>query len=414
MLELIKESSALASAEERMGWQSCTILEAVYQPGRSCRIAYALGEDEDEDRRVLFYARWDPESRFHVSAVRLSASGDSFEVYRYPRDRRMKQIRSMHRSTWLREASEKWFSQQRGGGRFADRGWRCTPLKYVPESRLVCRLKGVWNYNDSEEWVRAYVRVTRRNEAENQFVTLSRIHESLTKGSAPLDVPRPLGVIPSRHLLATEFVRGKSLKELAQEGAGDEVASICRRLASLHRYCPHVIDARGASSSELQHEMLFELSYGSRERGELCRELQSWCASQAPMHDTAGLVHGDLHSGQIILRGSRVCVIDWDRATLGDGTQDILNLALDFSEAPWLQTGEVSKGVELASACISAWRSTGGPWNSRAARWLAVRSLVLRAWGLMRHLRPDWPSATRRLLERALQVWQHGLQFEEA
>jgi aminoglycoside phosphotransferase (APT) family kinase protein len=414
MLEILRSAPEVATVEEREAWRTCSMTEAIYQPGRACRIAYVLGRGDDDERKVLMYVRWDPLSRPHESAVQLHAEGGGFQVYRYPRDRRMRQIRSMRRDEWLRKASETWFRQAHGEGHIAEAGWRCTPIKYVPESRLVCRLKACWTGAGDDKWVRAYVRISRRNDAATQFATMARIRDALAKSGAPIDVPCPLGVIVSRHLLATEFVRGRSLKQLAQEGRTDEVVSICSRLAQLHRHGSGATSEPEGMRADRRREMLHDLSYEAPDRADLCAELNAWCAVEPSKSDATGLIHGDLHSGQVILRGPRVCVIDWDRAALGDGTQDILNLALDFSEAPWLNTPGASKGDELASASVAAWRSAGGPWHADSARWWAVHSLVLRAWGFMRHLRPNWPAMTRRLLEQARTTWLDGLQMEVA
>lgn len=412
MLEILKASPNVATAHERESWQSCTMTEAIYQPGRACRVVYSLGKDSDHERNDLLYARWARRMRPHESAIVLSADGGSLQIFRYPRDRRMRQIRSMRRDDWLRDAAESWFRIENGAGSMAQDGWRCTPIKYVPESRLVCRLKARWTADGTDKWVRAYVRISRRNDAEHVFGTMTNIRKSLMKSGASVDVPAPLGILPARHLLATEFVRGRSLKELAVEGCAVEVASICKRLAMLHRHCPRAIAKSATMPSEGIGEMLRDLSYASVERSKLCGELHGWNSQTPQSPDTLGLVHGDLHSGQVILRGARVCVVDWDRAALGDGTRDILNLALDFAVAPWLRNGDGNFATELASACVAAWRAAGGPWNSASARWWAVQSLVQRAWGFMRHLRPDWPLTSKRLLEQARHIWLHGLEIE--
>lgn len=411
MLEMIRAAPDVASPQERDAWQSCTMTEAIYQPGRACRIAYSLGGDSDEQRSDLVYVRWDPLMRPHESGTMLHANGARCQVFRYPRDRRMRQIRSMRRDDWLREASASWFTGALGDGKMASEGWRCTPLKYVPESRLVCRLKARWLAGGSDQWVRAYVRISRRNDAERQFAILRGIRDEATKSAAPFDTPAPIGLIPSRHLLATEFIRGRSLRELAQEGSCDEVASVCGRLAQLHRNAPRPLLSPAVVSPQDLAVMLDDLSYHSAERSEICRDLGDWSSHRPTTPPAEGLVHGDLHGGQVILRKDRICVVDWDRTALGDATQDILNLAMDFSTAPWLSNRGEDYRAELATACVSAWRNAGGPWVDATARWWAVHSLVLRAWGFMRHLRPDWPSTTRHLLNRAQRIWRRGLEI---
>ncbi len=412
MLEILRNAPSLATAEERETWQSCTLMEAIYQPGRACRIAYALGSLDESERRDLLYVRWDPGSRPHESAVQLWEDGNSIEVFRYPRDRRMRQIRSMHRDAWLRKASEEWFRRVWGEGHFSDDGWRCTPIKYVPESRLVCRLKGGWTGAGEDRWARAYVRISRRNDAESQYLSLLNICEALAAHESTITAPYPLGCIPSRHLLAAEFVRGRSLKELALDRSTDEVVSICRSLATLHQVRPDMGRHDAEGGQVRIGDMLLDLASGLPGATDACNDLITWSARNPPQPESTGLVHGDLHCGQIIVRADRVCVVDWERAAIGDGTQDILNLALELSEAPWLKTDSSHFGLDLAAACVDAWRSAGGPWNAGAVRWWAVQTLVLRAWGLMRHLRPDWPSGALRSLEHAQHIWHHGLEFE--
>lgn len=428
MLEWCRAHLTNVPPARREAWTDCTVMDAVYQPGRACRIAYALRVGDD-DRREIVYARWSPDRRTHASAVRVRLPRGFVDLHRFPRDRRMRAVRSMQRDGWLREAAERWFREWRGDGAFASDGWRCSPVKYVPESRLVCRLKGRWLSSSGEMWVRAYVRMTRRNDAASQFELLHAMEAALARSNCGISVPHALGVIDNKHLLATEFVRGVTLWNAATIEGPQLLQCVSAALAAAALAIKPGGNLRFSQNQPAvtPAAMLADLHQALPASHHACVALAAWRDSRPPSPRRAGLVHGDLHSRQIILKGSRTCVVDWERAGIGDPTQDIANLAAEFDAAAHLATASLQRGCAAAHSaslppyheaestsledwariCVQSWRSAGGLFDADTVRWWAVRAYVLRAWGLLRHLRCGWPQEAVALLERAV-LAQHG------
>jgi hypothetical protein len=384
-------------------WERCIPTEAVYQPGRSCRIAYQLYR-ERWIRPEIVYARWSRTDHLHASAVRAGPPDAPFELYKFPSDRRMPQIGSMHEPCWLRDASESWVRQWLGDGRWADEGWRCTPIRYVPESRLACQLKGRWVGEDLERCVRAYVRMARQNHVEEQSSRLRMLQaRAATLG---FDVPHVLGDVPHRHLLATELIRGTTLWDAGDGEGPNVIRNVSGTLAAIRRAA---VDGCAARDSAVTPEtMLEELSAAVPGLAGLCEELRGWSWDAPPNPGPGEWVHGNLHSGQVLLSNDRVWVVDWERAGLGDPTQDITNLAVEFESRELAADAHSSLGSAWAEACVEGWRAAGGTFHASSAPWWAARAYVLRAWGLMRRLRPGWSRLVGLSLQRAANVYRFG------
>jgi len=402
MLSLCREHLVDVSEEERSAWTRCTATEAIYQPGRACRIAYEL-RDECSDRPVIVYARWPAEGDRHASATRIRAHGGAFDLFRYPRDRRLRPIRDLRREDWLKDASADWFGDLWGTGRWSNGDWRCTPIKYVPESRLVCRMKGLWTSTGGvEKWVRAYVRVSRIDTSVDQVSTLRAVKKALAQIGTPFDAPTPLASMPEYHLLATEFIRGTSLREQADAGNHDAVLDACGRIASLSRLREIWPMKALSMPNPLPHLMLSELTLAAPTLAAIARTLKDWAQTLPPLPVDLRPIHGDLHTGQIIQKGTQLFLVDWDRAALGDPTTDICNLAaeLEFRRSLACQ----GSAEFVAREIIDAWRNGNGAFNPQSASWWFAYACVRRAWGLLRHLRPSWKESASWLLNRAHEV----------
>lgn len=319
----------------------------------------------------------------------------------------------MRRSDWLRTASEQWFRGRLGAGSFDRDSWRCTPIKYVPESRLVCRLKGLWSGAGDDRWLRAYIRIARRNDALAQFDALREIGDCLAARPDAPAAPTALGCLPAAHLFGTEFIRGETLRDAARVRGRDCVADVCRQLAAVSKCRPRLasLDSTSIDAAHARR-MLDDLALGYPAASSLCRALTRW-ADAAPLAGSqSGLSHGDLHAGQVILKGMKTFVVDWEQAAIGDPMRDITNLAAEFAaEQITVETPAIPTQTDLAAECVLAWRAAGGVWNAPAGRWWVTRALVLRAWGLLRHLRPGWSRATLQLLELAARVFERGIDW---
>jgi aminoglycoside phosphotransferase (APT) family kinase protein len=407
MLALCREAFDRATRGRSRRWERGTVSEAIYQPGRACRIAYHLHAPE-AIRPDIVYARWANDERRHASAVLARRSGLPIELYRFPRDRRMRQVRSMQRKDWLRAESGRWIKEWLGPGKWDDDDWRCSPIKYVPESRLVARLKGRWVGGSGERWVRAYVRVTRRDDAAEQVAKLRDLEDCAK--ALEFRVPHVLGVVPDAHLMATEFIRGQSLREACEADGTAILPNACGRLASIHKAMPvYLTDSKSVDLAVSSECMLDDLEAAVPGSSPACGNLRRWSERKPAEPAQRKFVHGDLHAGQVLFEGDQMWVVDWDRAGWGDPAQDLTNLAVEFESRALDSDG--NDADELAAECVAGWRGAGETIDAQSIEWWATRAYVLRAWGLMRHLRPGWQAKSGQLLERAVQTQEHGVMW---
>lgn len=416
MLRHCQQALLSEAVEVRDSWSKCVPTEAVYQPGRACRIAYQLFGD-DPDRPDIVYARWAVEgARDHASAARVETPDGSFELYRYPRDRRLRGIRDMRRGDWLQAESSRWCRARFGAGIFADGSWRCSPIKYVPESRLVCRLKGEWRSDSAgtgpdgtSRWLRAYVRLSRVADVTAQSRGIERLHRAFTERGGPLRIPTVIGIRPDQNLLATDFVRGEAFRDALKHGGGSAIDHAMEALVTVNQVCSDSMEGDDRRPEIAASTVLTELAAANPDNRAASSALEPWSRSRPALPRDMLRIHGDLHAGQLILKGEHVWLVDWDRTRPGDPTRDVMNLAAEFDATDILAAAAPDPGVDhWAVRCVEAWRRAGGRILPASGRWWAVRAHVLRAWGLMRHLRTGWRTGTRKLLERAAAIDARG------
>ena len=263
------------------------------------------------------------------------------------------------------------------------------PLAYKPQRRFVGRL-------DREQ--RPPV-VLRLYACEERF-RAARSSEALEAGEI-LHLPRRVGRSKRHRAHAFEWLPGATLREVldAPEPSIGSLQHVGHALAELHGQ-----DAK----------LPLEPKGRVQQLGQLIETLDILLPSAAPLNRAIRLrlercdrsnigaprpIHGDLHEKQVLLAGDRVGLCDLDDACLGDPADD-LGLLIAHIERSRL-TGRRSELLarQTVETLLESYRSARPMASTRLQRAVAEGLLHL-AHHPFRNREPDWPDATRRLLER--------------
>jgi aminoglycoside phosphotransferase (APT) family kinase protein len=265
-------------------------------------------------------------------------------------------------------------------------------LAYKPERRCVAGVHGI---DGTAAILKAY--------------TASGYERAMTgarnfRSSGPLRVARVIGRSRRHRLIAFEWLPGETLSGLLGDAPADvdRVGRVGAALAALHlqdvlRRREHG-SARGADEVGAAAAGIRSLCPELADRAErLARRLSA--TLQQVKNDVP--LHGDFHTGQVLVAQDTIAVVDTDRASRGDPRMDIATFiahlqcdALEGLRAP-------STIERLGDALIDGYeRSTGRAVRNGLAPHLAAALLRL-APRPFRVRHPDWPAVTAEILSRA-------------
>jgi aminoglycoside phosphotransferase (APT) family kinase protein len=181
---------------------------------------------------------------------------------------------------------------------------------------------------------RSLVGAWRQDERGQQIYEVMReLRRSGFDGASGLSVPQPLGYFPRVRLVMMEKAGGSLLRQWIYNPRTDwpaVIRPVARWLAKLHGSGVRVsrqfsvkeesnaiqgwlADVNASDASWLSHE---------KERiGALLREILARQSRQDPRN--VGLIHGDCHTENILVRGGEVTVIDWEHAAMADPALDL-------------------------------------------------------------------------------------------
>src|SRR5256885_13190837 len=101
---------------------------------------------------------------------------------------------------------------------------------------------------------------------------------------------------------------------------------------------------------------------------------------------TPAFLHGDFGPGQLVGRGDRVVIFDFDRATLGDPALDLGTVLTQFRRSTLRKPGRLGDFTTLRATLIAAYARHSGPdpgladrvgWYERATLLRKIHSLLL-------------------------------------
>ncbi|MBK7782639.1 MAG: aminoglycoside phosphotransferase family protein [Ardenticatenia bacterium] len=212
---------------------------------------------------------------------------------------------------------------------------------------------------------------------------------ALQAGGPQVQLPPVLAVAPEWGLVVIGGLRGEPFLDRLAAGQPGLTRQIAEAMAHLHA----ITAAQLPNDAFPHHDAARELAPLAAR----LRDLESACptlAGQARaarqsverVHDRAErlpwrwrLLHRDLHPGQVLVDGSRLAIVDWDDAALGEPAVDLANFAAHLRLAA-LTTADPALAVRFrrAASSLLAWGRRLDPQLSPDLLRLLVATTLLR------------------------------------
>lgn len=289
-------------------------------------------------------------------------------------------------------------------------------VRYKPERRFVFRLR-----------LRAHMRGARRKQRIGLYGqvdadgTGARVQPVLAALAAqagatdPVAVPRPVLHAPQHGLLLVEEIAGTPLTDhLEREDAKKVLRRLAGRMADIQRSGVEPALTRGV------REQMAALTAAQAMIGNVAEARAAGLAvhagalvevlgARAVAAPVTTLIHGDFHAGQVLVRGRRSWIVDFDRAALGDPLSDlgtfIAGLQVDVAEGRVARAPARRAAKAFLRGHAEAWPEIQ---DARRLAWHVAAALTEMAAAPLRQLRASWPELVRRRLDLAGNVLAGG------
>jgi aminoglycoside phosphotransferase (APT) family kinase protein len=262
-------------------------------------------------------------------------------------------------------------------------------------------LVGAWRQDERGEQIYEVMRALRRRGFD---------------GASGLSVPQPLGYFPRVRLVMMEKAGGSLLRQWIYNARTDwpaVIRPVARYLARLHSSGVRVsrqhtatedtraiqtwrADVAASDAPWLEHE---------KERIEtLLTKILARQSQQDPRN--VGLIHGDCHLENILLRGGEVTVIDWEHAAMADPAVDmgyLLGQAEIQSDRYWWGRGLASPldAAALTKALLEEYCQTAPQPSLALLSLYQARTYIRHVVHTVRMKGSEDPSHVTRWLDRA-------------
>lgn len=390
----------------------CEIERVKYRPNRNCVVAYRLTGASTEATRiaVCMYGRAEVQERLAKATgidpgARLLPELDAV-VWRFPFDRKLPSLPLL---ADVVRARKLWLDALTGA---------CWPhrslgqvdshvVSFFPEHGATIRFELTLVRRGQANTQKVLFGKTRYDDdGAHAFKVMRALRSEASERGMAAYCARPLQYDAQRRVLWQEAVAAPTLSELLDNGADVDWRLIARTVARLHN-----------SQLELPAERTLEQLLPELDRAAaVCAMTVPAVASQVnelrrtllrlrpKTPSRLALVHGDLHSKNILLRDGRLWLIDFDRSTRGDPLADIASLVAEllYRDCISVRSLRWQRATELLEAYCSAARC-----RDRAAdlRWHVAAALLReRAYRIVTSLKPGRLAALPRLLTTAALV----------
>jgi aminoglycoside phosphotransferase (APT) family kinase protein len=203
---------------------------------------------------------------------------------------------------------------------------------------------------------RSLVGAWRKDERGEQIYEVMRaLRSNGFDGTSGLSVPQPLGYFPRAQLVMMEKAGGNLLRQWIYNPRTDwpaVIRPVARYLAKLHGSGVRVsrrLTAKEESSAIhgwLADVAASEAPWIEHEKERIAALLGEILARQSQRDPgNVGLIHGDCHTENILVRGGEVTVIDWEHAAMADPALDLgflLGQVEIQSDRYWWRRGQPS------------------------------------------------------------------------
>ena len=231
----------------------------------------------------------------------------------------------------------------------------------------------------------------------------------------PVAVPRPILHAPQHGLLLVEEITGTPLTaHLEREDAKKVLRRLAGRLADIQRTGVEPAATRGVREQRAALVAAATMIGGVAEARAAglaahAAALVDVLGARAVPAPASALIHGDFHAGQVLVRGRRSWIVDFDRAAIGDPLADlgtfVAGLRVDAAEGRLAPATARRAAKVFLRGHADAW-----PEVQDAARlaWQVAAALTEMAGAPLRQLRARWPELVRGRLDLAANVLSSG------
>jgi hypothetical protein len=212
-----------------------------------------------------------------------------------------------------------------------------------------------------------------------------------------VSVPEPLGVLPEMNLWLQRWVPGEVATALLAEDVGlaERIAGAIAKLhqAGIPAHKRHTPDDELRILQERLPRVLH--SYPQwQERIEQVLQASATLAETLPPATTTG-IHRDFYPDQVLVRGDRLYLLDFDLYCQGDPALDIGNFIAHLGEQSLRQFGHPDAFAKQETALIEAFCQMNG-----AVSWDAIA--IYKTLTLVRHIYISTLHPTRRAITAPL------------
>lgn len=415
VLDACVEQLTDVDADRRRSWRHARLIEALYHPGRYVRAAYVLVHDSSiPDNRLwpegqIVYVHSPMRTPMSRRGTVLDLVGTDVEVYRFPNDRRLRDLRNFTG----REASvtkwQEWLDAGGGGLRIVPDSLQRLLVRYVPEQKWVVRLRA--DVTNASGETRKH-RIAIRSCSPGLCATLLSRHQHLSEVSSNSDlgfvVPKVVGGSVASGLLAVEWRRGHSLVEALREHSPDEImAGVARLLSGLHGTPMPGLPRQGRETIQLRiQNAMVDLSVACPALAQRIETVGHELLKRVATLETvkAATLHNDFHWNQLRIKRGHFTLLDLERMVQGDPLVDVANFVTQVRMLGRRAESSVtvSDANGWADMFLSHWQRVDEKVvdPTRFNIYTAL-SLFELARGMMRHLRTDWPALTAACLDEA-------------
>lgn len=326
-----------------------------YKPSTNCIVAYSAkcaGNKGEEPFDLMFYGKCYSSEDFPVATEKAKTHqwektqgfnpvivlpDDNVIFYVFPNDCEMKELVTV---TDARKIARMLYEINgflpRKEWRISDKRLCLDVIRYKPEKRAVVRIssRAKSRSDQTKKPFTVYLRTYSDDRGRSVFHRMQDLNQAL-KSHPEVIAPHALFYIEDKRYLFTEGLDGRPFIELLSEADKfDFTAKAARALAALHQL--NNVELLTRSSEDLMSDakataetlqlILPEMSVVVKH---ILNRLQQLFSSSGSTQ--TGFVHGDFHSGQLLIQENATVVLDFDRSFRGEALLDVGNFYADLT-----------------------------------------------------------------------------------
>ena len=227
-----------------------------------------------------------------------------------------------------------------GPGEWRLEGWEAETVRYHVDMRAMMRLdvKAVEGATDQSRELRLYAKVYAEAEAGAEaFAIQEQLWRFSAEDAAPFAIARPIAYFPDLQTLLLAEVSGTSLLDVLRQRdeSSTAIGKVAEAFAALHQL--PMVDFLAERSREVRDEsarldrLADAVVEAAPELASIVREVVAAIRAN-PEEVVLGPTHFDLKPGHILLDGSRVILLDFDKLTAADPLVDVASFAVSLGK----------------------------------------------------------------------------------